>query len=71
LNFYTTRKPRTKDDDWTPTKIPITVRYSGGKTRTLWSPLQVDWRLTEEKTMSEALMPVFLPASSDQKASNR
>ena len=43
LWFYSTRKPRTSEGDWTPNKTSICCRTDGGYVRVLKTDTRVPW----------------------------
>ncbi|MFV0275718.1 MAG: hypothetical protein ACK5HY_00805 [Parahaliea sp.] len=51
LWFYSTRKPRTAEGDWTPNKTSICCRTEGGYVRVLRTDPQVPWLDTCQRTI--------------------
>lgn len=51
LWFYSTRKPRTSEGDWTPNKTSICCRTDGGCVRVLKTDTQVPWLDTCQRTI--------------------
>jgi hypothetical protein len=51
LWFYSTRKPRTSEGDWTPNKTSICCRTDGGYVRVLKTDTRVPWLETCQRTI--------------------
>ena len=53
--FYCTRRPRIKDGEWTPNKIPILLKSSRGDLRP--SVLQTECRIPFVETLQRTITP--------------
>ena len=51
LWFYSTRKPRTTEGDWTPNKVSISCRNEQGFVRVLKTETRVPWLDTCQRTV--------------------
>lgn len=51
LWFYSTRKPRTSEGDWTPNKTSIACRTDAGMVRVLKTDTRVPWLDTCQRTV--------------------
>lgn len=51
LWFYSSRKPRTSEGDWTPNKTSICCRTDGGFVRVLKTDTAVPWLETCQRTI--------------------
>lgn len=51
LWFYSSRKPRTSEGDWTPNKTSICCRTDGGFVRVLKTDTSVPWLDTCQRTV--------------------
>jgi hypothetical protein len=51
LWFYSTRKPRPKEGDWTPNKTSITCRNERGYVRALQTETELPWLETCQRTV--------------------
>lgn len=57
--FYCTRRPRIKNDDWTPNKSPVQLINGMGKIvpRVIITASSPDWKKTLQRTINQALLP--------------
>ena len=51
LWYYSTRKPRPKEGDWTPNKTSISCRTEGGYVRALKTDIELPWLETCQRTV--------------------
>ena len=51
LWYYSTRKPRPKEGDWTPNKTSISCRNERGFVRVLKTDTKVEWLQTCQRTV--------------------
>jgi hypothetical protein len=49
--YYSARKPRPKEGDWTPNKTSIACRHDGGIVRALKTPTKTPWLDTCQRTV--------------------
>ena len=49
--YYSARKPRPKENDWTPNKTSIACRHEGGFVRALITPTKTPWLETCQRTV--------------------
>jgi len=49
--YYSTRKPRPKEGDWTPNKTSISCRTEKGYVRALRTDTRVEWLQTCQRTV--------------------
>jgi len=60
--FFCMRKPRIKNGDWTPNKVPIQVANSSGTllVQVLQTPVVGSWKKTLQTTVKKCQLPVSL-----------
>ncbi len=56
--YYCTRRPRIKNDDWTPNKSPIQIQTDRGHARVLRTELRIPWEYTLQSAVKRELLPV-------------
>ncbi|MEP5766544.1 MAG: hypothetical protein ABJ308_18230 [Halieaceae bacterium] len=63
--FWSTRKPRVKDDDWTPNKNPVQINNERGYLRCLITPSKdsrsASWQDTVMRVINPDHMPLAMP----------